>query len=372
MNNKVFIFGAGASCENGVPLVRDVLCTALNDIEVKFREGEYSFGTYEEEKADEYYVRVFKLIDDIYDTNLLEVYKQNVKKEGLMVSNYDIKNADKFRFEEFLSRIDECINNNKNLKSYTVDLLKELTPYVHYIIFNTLSREADIESGALAIYKKFIRNRITINKEFYYFISFNYDTLLDRALSNVYFFESQNKRIPTPWSYGVNFGHVNSNFVSYNKKEENIKIYLLKPHGSFNWMYCNGCSETSLYYDMGYENCNYFNRKACPLCGNNDSALVLVPPTYFKKKSQLDILKNIYKKAEEALQKADEITIIGYSLPKEDVDIINLFKNNILDEKKPHITIVNESVSDMNKIENLLGSKNKKIEKIEKKFSEYV
>lgn len=371
MDNKIFIFGAGASCENGIPLVKNILEEAMNDITVKLSENTYSFGTYDGKKADKYYTLVFKLIDDIYDTNLLQLYEKDVKRgQDIKISN--VKNADKFRFEEFLSKIDESINSDKNIGTYSSETLKELQPYTHYIIFNTLSRAHSSADRAFKVYKKFIEDRLN-NDNFYYLISLNYDILLDFELAD-FFFDNTPGDLYLPWNYAISFNHIDYKFERYNREGKDVRISLLKPHGSFNWVHCNNCFKITLHpYYIRYENCNYFEKKTkCPLCGSNNCELVLVPPAYFKKGSKFSILKYVRCKCAQALQRADEITIIGYSLPKEDVDIRKLLKTNVGMKRKPNIIVVNTSNEDMNKIEEFFKGQYDDFKKVEGQFSNYV
>lgn len=139
------------------------------------------------------------------------------------------------------------------------------------------------------------------------FLTFNYDLTLEFALN----------------LHGFGF-----EYCLDGEKPKQESPYL-KLHGSINWGSCNKCHRIIPFYvheakfDLWLENkAVYFNlgsrlssRKHCdePLKGPP----VLVPPTWNKTEYH-DQLSSIWKRAAEELASAENVFIIGYSLPETD------------------------------------------------------
>jgi hypothetical protein len=146
------------------------------------------------------------------------------------------------------------------------------------------------------------------------FISFNYDLSLD---------------------YTLLFMNKEFNYC-LREDEKNESIQLLKLHGSINWFKCTKCnnlipqkrvlrgtcfvtddktlSENS--YLLAYQ---LVEGQCCPKCSEILSVIpFIVPPTLEKTRYHKEI-KNVWKKAADVLSKADNIFVIGYSLPETDI-----------------------------------------------------
>ncbi len=140
------------------------------------------------------------------------------------------------------------------------------------------------------------------------FLTFNYDLTLDFALNHDSMY----------YSYCLSDGN------------ETGKIPYLKLHGSINWGICQVCNNIvpfyihefrpppnlfdfkSFYYTLG-SNLRHKNCCGKPLKGPP----VLVPPTW-NKTGYHGQLGNVWKRAAEELSKAENIFVIGYSLPETD------------------------------------------------------
>lgn len=360
--SKVFILGAGASVESGVPLVKDVLKEILNDYPAYNSDARaFNFGTLPVDFIPKYQ-KALKIIDDLCGTNLTKLLETEVKA-GQLISEEDISNSN-FRFEEFLSRIDDSIKNKKIYNGYSHQSLEEARPFLHYIIFNTLDRGQKDKK----LYRDFVR--LLSGNDNCYLISFNYDTLLDRALFDYYF---KNSKQVMSWSYGIQFDYVDEySFPSYNKESRNISIHLLKPHGSFNWRYCNKCSKTSLYYCPSYCTATKLNMAKCPVCGVVACETLLVPPSSVKRLDKIPLLNDAKSRIEEALKQCCELIIIGYSLPPEDWEVQDILKNNIPSKQRPDVQIVNTSNKDIERIREFLKGKYNKYKEFCGTFSEYL
>ena len=150
-------------------------------------------------------------------------------------------------------------------------------------------------------------------------ITFNYDIALDYALR---------------WlSENINYG--------LNNSRNGIPVYKL--HGSLNWIRCNHCRQvvewdirdyTSKLFGSSFvwqeqesvgihitQNLNHFEH-----CGKKDSNTgpVIIPPSWNKSDYHKE-LTHVWSKAADALSKAENIFIIGYSLPETDSFFRQLF-----------------------------------------------
>ncbi len=103
------------------------------------------------------------------------------------------------------------------------------------------------------------------------------------------------------------------------------QVLLLKLHGSFNMRACQDCGQIYFAYfyicapDPNWAPVRY---RQCEKCGGEvvDS---IVPP---KRTKSLVALRQIWAAAEEAIQSANELFVVGYSLPAYDVEAVELFK----------------------------------------------
>lgn len=190
-------------------------------------------------------------------------------------------------------------------------------------------------------YGKFIKS-LLISKDNISFISLNYDIIIDTVLDNCV-----KKNIITDFHYGLPIRNL-SDGRSCRKKG----ILLLKPHGSLNLSFCSCSSnpDTYFYYKdnifTGIVNTNSWYK--CPDCKTNPPKPLIVPPLYNKgeyigqHKGNLDwgfgsslwwYRKIIDFKIIEILKRADEIIIIGYSMPSYDVDFKSLLIRGLMQNK---------------------------------------
>lgn len=160
-------------------------------------------------------------------------------------------------------------------------------------------------------------------------ISLNYDIILDLAM-----FDLCNQRKPgSAPSYGCDI-----KTESYQSKEQWGK--LLKIHGSVNWMYCSQCH----HLEIGWSSRSgaprsigtlfflpleeqYNNRALCPEC-KTQMRPILITPTH-RKDYRNPHLARIWYEAERALQQANRVIFVGYSLPDDDVEVIYLLKRGL-------------------------------------------
>jgi len=141
-------------------------------------------------------------------------------------------------------------------------------------------------------------------------ITFNYDLALDYSMHHQ----------GIPYDY----------YLIRSPDEENRELPFLKLHGSINWGVCPVCKAIvprfiqeanfhifpdtkQVYYDLGSKISQKSHCDEKPLQGP-----LLVPPTWNKTDYQKDVA-NVWKRAARDLSEAENIIVIGYSLPETDL-----------------------------------------------------
>lgn len=152
-------------------------------------------------------------------------------------------------------------------------------------------------------------------------ITFNYDMALDFAFHD--------KRIPI--TYGLD------------EEEDPSPVPILKLHGSLNWAFCKECKKVvsrklsehlsecvgslhlveipSIKLQIGSEIFKNFTH--CGI-GRSDREPIIVPPTWNKTEHHRN-LSRVWSRAAQELADAENIFVIGYSLPESDSFFRNLY-----------------------------------------------
>lgn len=134
------------------------------------------------------------------------------------------------------------------------------------------------------------------------FITFNYDTLVESALSN----------LKLPWTYGFEGERVvwHESFRPMQPKNSDPMIPVYKLHGSVNWAYASGRGK-------GF---TIFGDYKDVVDDNNIPELV--PPTW--RKSFDHKMSRIWDNSVQALRTATRIIIVGFSIPETDMHFKHL------------------------------------------------
>jgi len=159
-------------------------------------------------------------------------------------------------------------------------------------------------------------------------ISFNYDLLLDRALCDLGF--QVEYGLGTDYSYSDGYHEITSSFTP-------TAIPLFKVHGSANWIRCEcpkhevkrlfitpprvsptAIGETLL--EQSVKQCPACNKLSHGLCDDQEKhhTPLIVPPTWNKAGYQAQV-QPVWISAIKALQEAQRIIVIGFSLPETDL-----------------------------------------------------
>jgi len=330
MSNTVFILGAGASNEAGVPLMKDFLGKA-HDL---WKSGKV-------QRASDSFKIVFDGISTlqlVHSKHPLEI--QNV--ESVFAAFEMAKTLQ--RFSNYKSeQIDMLVNAMRQVIVETVEKTF-LLPHIH-ANKNPIPPES---------YGNFISiiNRITksiIPKTNVAVITFNYDMALDYTLYL--------RNIPYNYSLGIN---------------DTDGIPVLKLHGSVNWALCSKCNKIIPWFVSDYLKKFPFREVTAdypysPLeigsrltsfshCGTPiTKEPVIVPPTWNKTEYSKD-LKNVWRRAAEVLNDAENIFVIGYSLPDSDLFFKYLFALGTLGKTIiRRFCVIDKDASVADKFRELLG-----------------
>lgn len=299
MYKTVFILGAGASADAGLPVMANFLDRA--------RDFYSSNSLQENEKKS--FEEVFKAIHEL--------------KGASFYSNLDLNNIEAvysaFDMGKLLGqlgsispeRIQSLNSSIQNLIGITIDLS---TTLIHHSGQNTTIK------GPYHAYVQFIQSLWKNNTDnLPSIITFNYDVALEYAL----YFESE------PFDYCLE------------KETPHGAIHLLKLHGSVNWG-LDDENDKIQSWDMGgilgkKRSLEVFrtpkqsslivskylhDQNRSPIA--NLPGPVLVPPTWSKGEHHAKIAR-VWQKAAKALSEAEAIYVIGYSLPETDMFFRFLF-----------------------------------------------
>lgn len=208
---------------------------------------------------------------------------------------------------------------------------------IERVIFKTIE-ESYVSGGRTGEYEKLIEHA-TMSGRRTCFISLNYDLLLDRALVDA----AHSK--PTRWSYGIPFSAGIERFPSY-RDDSDPYIYLLKLHGSLNWAQCASCGNLRLYFFASYDQIPRVHWPLCATCSRDFATFrpVLVAPGPLKRWPEG--LQMAWELASKCLQRAESLTVIGYSFSPYDRNVRDLFLrsfviSNLYSQRRPRLTIVN-------------------------------
>jgi hypothetical protein len=290
---ETYVFGAGASAPYGAPTMGEFLSRAFSGwwtvIPPDLTDFEEDLGI------------VAGAIDGQYGTNILAAQHggDHISAEVALR---------KINVEELLASADE---------NRTPDIRQALDR----VIFRTIERNMH-DSGNRGYYK-LVMSEILKSGQKACLISFNYDLLLDRALTDA------THHATSTWSYAVPFHAGVEQFPSY-RDSADPAIFLLKLHGSLNWGQCPKCDRLRLWFYNTYDD---IFRKTWPNCKNCSEISmgfkpVLVAPSPAKRLPSA--LNSAWNAAANCLQTTEKLTIIGYSFSAFDHASRRLFLKNFI------------------------------------------
>jgi len=166
-------------------------------------------------------------------------------------------------------------------------------------------------------------------------ITFNYDLLLEHLLDDLKIRFEYGKRTGVEFDDAARRGGLRRSIPSRH-------VHILKLHGSSNWGVCRGCRKSKVQEDMvvAFEKSFVPKRnRTCPRCEDKWLESGIVPPI-IEKSGESRHTGLAWGEARQALRRAREIIVIGYSLPESDKEAVDLLQEIVPPPLKPRITLV--------------------------------
>jgi hypothetical protein len=177
--------------------------------------------------------------------------------------------------------------------------LDELSSCIRTYIYLSLI-DATVDSNLMNSFLQHLSDHDTI-------VSFNYDLIMDYALYELGIWHPKD-------GYGINFKQFPQ--LSFDFKNRKSQVHIYKLHGSLNW-------DIDLKLRLFYDNQRPIfpgyladEKSPSPIYQGKHCGLWIMP-SFIKQFTVPEIL-NVWQQALNALRAAEEIIVIGYSLPKED------------------------------------------------------
>ncbi|MFH1114193.1 MAG: hypothetical protein V1792_09755 [Pseudomonadota bacterium] len=336
MSTTVFVLGAGASKQAGAPLMNDFLDKA-RDLLARGEVDSYAPS----------FRNVFRAIGRL----------QRVHSKA----NLDIHNLEEVFAAFEMARI------LKKLADFELKLVDNLSKDMRILITRTIENSllfpAQIGERDNYVYYRtpppygefvhllqHLRGNAVPNHDVTV-VTFNYDLAVDFALC---------------------YERIEHNYC-LDDSDDSGQVDLLKLHGSLNWIYCKKCGRIHKYDLSGISNGpqrvvrNPGNGTLFPLeidselvelyCGQETSIPdpMIVPPTWDKSDGH-KTLACVWRKSAEKLGNAENIFIIGYSLPQSDAFFRYLFAlGSEGDRPLRNVVVYNPAEDPRQRFETLLG-----------------
>jgi hypothetical protein len=304
----VFILGAGASYAAGAPLMAGFLKTA------KELNAANRFGVSTPQ------------IRDVLDAAYKDLKPVLAKAQFTNLTN----------IEELFSAIDigELIGSFGNRPPASIaGLRKAIVVFITRTIEETITVPHTATSitppGDYDMLSKLVRAKIEktagLGRNDIAFITFNYDTCLEYGLVRR--------------TLGVDYG-LNEPFIDQAEDRYQLRVPVLKLHGSINWARCPKCAKIVPTEIDPWRNATTIELVDTPVlrlnlgsriagkqhsCGTPlDPEPVIVPPTW-NKSASTGGLETVWRRAAAEIGSAENIIVIGYSFPKTDMFFKYLF-----------------------------------------------
>lgn len=171
------------------------------------------------------------------------------------------------------------------------------------------------------------------------------------------------------WSYKDGYGFQSG---SQGNREADSRVLMLKLHGSVNWVQRDEddvISEIANVPDFFSKSQDWDAREHVDQA-QRDSGRKLILPTYLKDISSNKVLLNAWTQAQDAIARAKELTVIGYSLNRVDHPARLLFgtalnRNTNLSE----ITVISPEATEW---DSFLGQVGKRLIHVRARFEEWI
>ena len=287
----VFVLGAGASAAAcGTPLGRDLVWKYHKDC---FSPVEIKGGTpdtTEEDREFQNYVRFLEVVARHYP-------KLKDETKRFLRRGYYVYSPPEGR--PYIDQILDLVQEGDD---------KEATELIRIVIFEHLVEVILVErKWRHTLYDEFTNNILgRLEPEDVSVISTNFDYLLCEHFQSSITFD-----------YCLDFDWVDDNRSNYRKHPA---IPLIKLNGSLDWGHCGTCRQLHLLFPHMHR--TFFETKRCHNGCGPLRPLIVVPH-----ERHSTVFEKLWSRTKEVLSHADIVTIVGYSFPEYDHDIIDLFNS---------------------------------------------
>lgn len=256
-------------------------------------------------------------------------------------------NLNRMNFEELISylwssypwKINSDHYENRSLYYKIIKLIESEFSKIELDFYNDIISQKKLPDDFYKLFNYWCDNRIKI-------ITFNYDTLIEETIFE--YSEKINNGTVKPfmkkirdheelWKLPIKHlaFRTDAGFLNGGQTISEDTIQLIKLHGSLNWYFYGDFKRSGgdYYYLNSYYNKEKDNHRF--IAGLNK---FIIPPTIDKTAylQYNEIIKILWFDAKKFLANADELIIIGYSLPISDIYIRLFFQSCI----KPNIRII--------------------------------
>jgi hypothetical protein len=312
MADTAIFLGAGASAAEGAPLQGALFREYFSSEQFKHSNDE---------------------MDRELATFFLEMFQIDVDHGNVNKINFPT-------FEEVLGLTDLAIMRKESFRHFDIEnratnsgRLRFIAQYLVFLVAKVL----DTKLGEHAtVHRKLVTNlRAAERLRNVVFVSTNYDILIDNALDEQYDHDCD-------VDYGVEFRNFDRP-GDWRRPRRSKSVFLFKPHGSLNWLFCPTCNEleiTPKEKSVVTRLISITEDTTCRHCRGVYVPLI-VPPTFYKDMSNA-FLNAIWNQTGIALRKVDHIVFCGYSFPDADIHIKYLLKRAQTNRTTPlRFTVIN-------------------------------
>ncbi len=295
----IYMLGAGASkASANTPIGSELVWDYYEDCSTLYLMADSGRPDANDQAARnqeyQYYSEFLSIMDEYFpELDELSKWETAIKTAGTYIPPTKIKGFKQYFIDEFLRLLEEKLDK----KSISV---------VKRLILEHITKVVCGDPNKL--YEKFIENLPPDAV----LMTTNFDTqLTKKAIGSDIFFD-----------YEIEFDDVDNGAGEYYYKKGGQKV--LRLNGSLNWGVCTKCNKLKLF--SPHVSAQNYDLERCSMTANCRGQLepyIVMPHQKYDTR-----MKAVWTKAAQKLQEATHVTIIGYSFPIYDQEVVNLFRVN--------------------------------------------
>ncbi len=372
----VFVLGAGFSAPANLPIqdrilqemirkpAEDILSYIPEPESTKFLKSYISVGifllqNYTAFDCIEYKDRFEELLLKCKYTKLEPgILSEDDKKNELLILREKIrecleKSNISVSLEDVFTSFDKTYQSREFFHKYSsqyIDEIKESITRLFVYYFSKYCKNHTYDKGDYLEFFNFLKKHVPNAA----IISTNWDVLTETYLEKY----KINYDLSLNDEYFVQDG-------SYKPKSQKT-IRVIKIHGSINWFRCLNCGKINIVSsnDCGNHLFDDESPEICKSCGEiRDTEILfqsqIITPTMMKSLNG-QLYANLWSSARDALQNADHVIFVGYSLPIADFDFRYMLHQSISNNAKIDVILYHDddpSQTDKLKLKDLLPEK---------------